>query len=72
MFLTNYFINIPDVADMLAQISTSSVPMFDALWPIALVGVGITLGCMLVGVIVGWLLHGFSLLRGSKKDKFDE
>lgn len=47
---------------ILQDAATSSAPIFTELLPWGLMGTGIIIGCMLIGGIIGWFIHGFSFL----------
>jgi hypothetical protein len=52
MFLTTTFATLPSPAAMISGISDWSGPMFDALWPFALIAIGIFLGVFLVWFLI--------------------
>ncbi len=70
--MLTYFINLPSVNSLIEQVGTSSAPMFTALTPILFFGAGISIGCILIGGIIGWLLVGVTgIFHREHKDKFE-
>lgn len=68
MPLLSPLIALPNISDIIASSTSAGQPLFDAIWPIAVVGLGITLVGLIIGALFGWIGGAVRAMTGKKDE----
>jgi len=72
LLATTFGITLPSFSEFSSSTSEWSNGMFNELLPFALMIIGITIGCLLLAGVIGWLIHAFQDLTWARKSQYQK